>query len=408
MTGYPRSRDDDQGKPVSESTPTAAHEFTHSDFKPSILDDLALSRAELLVLTDEASAMTTAGQRVREIGDFDMSLIGRVEVDGVMVHRSWQGTKSNALHRLVVPEGIGLGGKSILLQQPVWVRDYLSDPGITHDFDALVKEEALRGMLAVPMSYEGHVLGAMYVGTREYSSFGDRVIAEIQSIAETAAVTLLSAQRAATQTELALEAERKRLAESLHDSVSPVLFRIGAELESLRALGDAQAIHDRLEEITEQVHAVNASIRRSLTDLTARPPERNLPVGIEEDCQAFTLRTGIPARFVPLTESPDLDASRVEALQRLVREALVNVEKHADASTVVVSLSARSGRVTVVISDDGRGVDGTDDSKRGSQLGLGLAAGRLERLGGGMSVVSDDESGTTVRGWVDALEGPST
>ena len=190
--------------------------------------------------------------------------------------------------------------------------------------------------------------------------------------------------------------------------MSPVLFRIGAELQSLRALGDAQAIHDRLEEITEQVHAVNASIRRSLTDLTARPPERNLPVGIEEDCQAFTLRTGIPARFVPLTESPDLDASRVEALQRLVREALVNVEKHADASTVVVSLSARSGRVTVVISDDGRGVDGTDDSKRGSQLGLGLAAGRLERLGGGMSVVSDDESGTTVRGWVDALEGPST
>ncbi|QOH59529.1 GAF domain-containing sensor histidine kinase [Rhodococcus pyridinivorans] len=393
---------------MSENTPTAAHEFTHSDLKPSILDNLALSRAELLVLTDEASAMTTAGQRIREVGDFDMSLIGRVEVDGVMVHRSWQGTKSNALHRLVVPEGIGLGGKSIMLQQPVWVRDYLSDPGITHDFDALVAQESLRGMLAVPMAYEGHVLGAMYVGTREYSSFGDRVIAEIQSIAETAAVTLLSAQRTATQTELALEAERKRLAESLHDSVSPVLFRIGAELQSLRALADAQAIHDRLQDITEQVHAVNASIRRSLTDLTARPPERNLPVGIEEDCQAFTLRTGIPARFVPLTESPELDASRVEALQRLVREALVNVEKHADASTVVVSLSTRSGRVTVVVSDDGRGVDGSDDPTRGSQLGLGLAAGRLERLGGGMSVASDDESGTTVRGWVDALEGPST
>lgn len=50
---------------MSENTPTAAHEFTHSDLKPSILDNLALSRAELLVLTDEASAMTTAGQRIR-------------------------------------------------------------------------------------------------------------------------------------------------------------------------------------------------------------------------------------------------------------------------------------------------------------------------------------------------------
>ncbi|WP_016885008.1 MULTISPECIES: GAF domain-containing sensor histidine kinase [Rhodococcus] len=390
---------------MSESTHTAAHEFKHSDVRTSILDDLALSRAELLVLTDEASAMTTAGQRIREIDAFDMSLVGRIEVDGAMVHRSWQGTQSNALHRLVVPEGVGLGGKSIMLQKPVWVRDYLSDAGITHDFDALVAQESLRGMLAVPMVYEGRVLGAVYVGTREYSSFGDRVIAEIQSTAATAAVTLVSAQRAAAQTELAIEAERNRLAESLHDSVSPVLFRIGAELQSLRALGDAQAIHDRLQEITDQVHAVNASIRRSLTDLSARPPERELPVGIEEDCQSFALRTGIPARFVPLTESPDLDASRVEALQRLVREALVNVEKHADASTVVVSLSVRSGRVTVVISDDGRGVDGADDPARGSQLGLGLAAGRLERLGGGMSVVSDDENGTTVRGWVDAIDG---
>lgn len=151
---------------MSESTHTAAHEFKHSDVRTSILDDLALSRAELLVLTDEASAMTTAGQRIREIGDFDMSLVGRIEVDGAMVHRSWQGTKSNALHRLVVPEGVGLGGKSIMLQKPVWVRDYLSDAGITHDFDALVAQESLRGMLAVPMVYEGRVLGAVYVAPR--------------------------------------------------------------------------------------------------------------------------------------------------------------------------------------------------------------------------------------------------
>lgn len=129
---------------------------------------------------------------------------------------------------------------------------------------------------------------------REYSSFGDRVIAEIQSTAATAAVTLVSAQRAAAQTELAIEAERNRLAESLHDSVSPVLFRIGAELQSLRALGDAQAIHDRLQEITDQVHAVNASIRRSLTDLSARPP----PSG---NSQSASRRTASRSRFGPVS-----------------------------------------------------------------------------------------------------------
>lgn len=395
-----------RGCRLTEGVETQVPEFKHSDIRNSILDDFTLSRTELLVLTDEAAAMTTTSQRIREIGDFDMSLVGRVEAGGSMVHRSWQGTNSAALHRLVVPEGIGLGGKSIQLRKPVWVHDYLSDVGITHHFDALVEQESLRGMLAVPMIYSGRVLGAVYVGTRGTSSFSDRVIAAIQSTAATAAVTLVSARRAAEQTELAIEAERSRLAESLHDSVSPALFRIGAELQSLRALGDARAIHDKLEEVTDQVLAVNATIRSALTELNARPPERELPAGIEEDCQAFANRTGIPARFVPLTESPDLDASRVEALRRLVQEALVNVEKHADASTVVVSLSARSNRVTVVVSDDGRGVEEADATTSGGQLGLGLAAGRLQRLGGGMSVMGDDDSGTIVRGWVDALERP--
>ncbi|AQA01596.1 histidine kinase [Mycobacterium sp. MS1601] len=387
-----------------ETTGIAAHEFKHSGVSTSTLDALGIMHPELLVLTDESAAMTLAGQRIREIGDFDMSLVGRIEFGGAMVHRNWQGTKSKALHRLVVPEGVGLGGKSILLRKPVWVRDYLSDTGITHDFDELVAQESLRGMLAVPMIYEDRVLGAVYVGTREYSSFGDRVIAEIESTAATAAVTIVSAARVAAQTELAVEAERNRLAEALHDSVSPVLFRIGAELQSLRAIADTQAIHDRLQDITVQVHAVNASIRRSLTDLSSRPPERELPVSIEEDCQAFALRTGIPARFLPLTESPDLDSSRVDALQRLVREALVNIEKHADASTVVVSLSVRLGTVTVVVSDDGCGVDPAEDRSCSSQLGLSLAMGRLERLGGGVSVVSDEESGTTVRGWVRVID----
>ena len=104
----------------------------------AVLDQLALRHSELLVLLDESAAMNAVARRIRELGGFDMSLVGRVEHDGAMVHRSWLGTQSTALHRLLVPEGHGLGGKSLLQRRPVWVRDYLASSAITHEFDELV------------------------------------------------------------------------------------------------------------------------------------------------------------------------------------------------------------------------------------------------------------------------------
>ncbi|MFJ8816153.1 GAF domain-containing sensor histidine kinase [Amycolatopsis thermoflava] len=364
-----------------------------------LLEQLASRHSELLVLSDSSLAMKTVARRIRELGEFDMSLVGRLEPGRRLVHRSWQGTTSTALHRLVVPEGVGLGGKSIAQRRPVWVRDYCTSDAITHDFDELVAREGLGAMLAVPMIYDGEVLGAVYVGIRAQASFGDQVIARLEEAAAVASVTLVSSERAKLQTGMALDAERRRMAADLHDSVSPVLFRIGAELRSLRAMDDLDRIRDRLDEVQRQVASVSALLRDSLADLNEQPPERRLAVAIQEDCEAFEERTGLPASFVALADVPELGPGRTEALSSVVREALVNVEKHAQASTVVVSLVVAGGRLTVAVADDGNGWAGGDLDKVG-HLGLPLSVRRMERVGGGMSIIGNEDGGTTVRAWV--------
>jgi signal transduction histidine kinase len=202
---------------------------------------------------------------------------------------------------------------------------------------------------------------------------------------------------------VALEAERRRVAADLHDSMSPVLFRIGAELRSLRSMQDLDGIHGRIDEVERQVQSVTAMLRSSLAQLTEQPPERQLAVAIQEDCESFEERCGIPARYVALAEIPELAPGRVDALTSVVREALVNVEKHAHASTVVVSVVVAGATLTVAVADDGHGRTGGGEAAKAGHLGLPLAARRMERIGGGVSVVGNEDGGVTVRAWVPCL-----
>jgi signal transduction histidine kinase len=103
----------------------------------------------------------------------------------------------------------------------------------------------------------------------------------------------------------------------------------------------------------------------------------------------------VPAELIVLSDDPPaLPPSRIEALIAAVREALLNVEKHARAAAVVVTAGRRpGGGVVVAVTDDGPGLP--PDHVPG--LGLTATAEALGRLGGTLRVASDPEGGTTWR-----------
>jgi signal transduction histidine kinase len=101
---------------------------------------------------------------------------------------------------------------------------------------------------------------------------------------------------------------------------------------------------------------------------------------------------------VQLGRVPPLDAERTTLLISAVREGLLNVEKHAGAATVVVSLGEVDGGVQVAVADDGAG-PGPRGDEPGDSTGLGvrLLAEKASRLGGRASLVHDEDGGTTLR-----------
>jgi signal transduction histidine kinase len=125
-----------------------------------------------------------------------------------------------------------------------------------------------------------------------------------------------------------------------------------------------------------------------------------LTVALRADCRSFQERTGIRARLVAMTELPELDAARTRALVDTAREALLNVEKHARAHSVVVTAFATENGIAMAVADDGLGFHESRASSDGLGLGIAAAQDRLSRLGGNLTLVTNDDGGVTVKSWV--------
>jgi signal transduction histidine kinase len=213
------------------------------------------------------------------------------------------------------------------------------------------------------------------------------------------AIAQMVAERTRHAAEVAMHEERRRVALELHDSVGAMLFTIGA---SIRRLGDEpnldELVRSRLAVIEEQAMEAAAALRGSLRVLSAPPEQVSLGVALREHCRAFEDRTGTNTRMITLTDLSPLPSSRRAALADAVREALFNVEKHARAKSVVVTVFAVRDGVAVTVSDDGVGLCENVISRAG--LGLQAVSERLARLAGTLTVATNDDGGVTVQAWV--------
>lgn len=370
-----------------------------------VVRDLAEQHAQTLALLDRAASLRALPRRIVESLGADMSFAAQREGDAAVI-RALHGSRARSLADLAVPLGRGLGGHVLAHGTPAWVAEYAQASTISHEFDVPVGAEGLIGVLAVPLSLGQEVLGVAYASFRHRHEFGDVMVQQVLELGRQTAISMHLADRAQAQAQVAVQAERQRVAADLHDTLGAMLFSIGAQVRNLRGqYGDHDAHPDptggalvaRLAAIEQQLSDAGAALRESLSVLHQSPPEMSLASTVQADVQAFRERTGVSAQVVLLTELPRLDQHRIAALVAAAREALLNVEKHSGASSVVVTLARTDRGVLLAVTDNGHGLDGGDS---GNGLGLLAARERVGRLGGRLSLTADDGDGATLRAWV--------
>ncbi len=363
----------------------------------SALDELLRERDGLLTVMDRVVALHGTARMIRLDVGADSGFVADLQAPDQAVVRWMSGTRTNQLQNLVVPVGQGIGGRALALGTAVRVDDYVSSPAITHHFDAQVRHEGIGAMLAVPVvDRDGRTVALAYAAMRTATSFGDFAVDRMYEIAGQASTALRIADAAEAGKADAVTAERQRAQSALHDSVGALLFLIGVQVRDLHeSVQDNPALTDRLHRLESDVSAASAALRESLLVMADTTPERALPVEIAEYARAFEARTGVPARFVQLATVAPLDAERTALLVAVVREGLLNIEKHASPQSVIVSLgTSDDGGVHLVVADDST-ADGP--SGPGSGLGVRSLAERALRLGGQVSLVRDEDGGCTLR-----------
>lgn len=197
------------------------------------------------------------------------------------------------------------------------------------------------------------------------------------------------------------EAERRRLAHELHDSLGQELLLIRntallasrAHPDSDQTSSDGLALADiaeRASRTIEEVRSIAYALRPQELDRLGLV--RALQTLCEEMTEASGLRLGFEAD--PFTGS--LAAGAEISLYRVVQEALSNVVRHAGARRVEFRLAAEAGRLVVRLHDDGIGFDLTRCLSARSTLGLVGMKERIRLAGGDCRIISGKGEGTLI------------
>jgi len=196
---------------------------------------------------------------------------------------------------------------------------------------------------------------------------------------------------------MAQEAERRRIADDLHDSLGQCLSVAKLTLETAM---DRTAGHPGAVDVSRafgQVKAAIAEVRSIVRNL--RPSmleEFGLDSTLELLCHEFGLsRPGLTVEHRITGEVGDLPMLVCVSVVRILQEALNNAAKHAAATHIEVHAEFAAGKVVLRVQDNGAGFDARQVGRRRG-LGLSTMRERAERTGGACKIVSKLGSGTTV------------
>lgn len=189
------------------------------------------------------------------------------------------------------------------------------------------------------------------------------------------------------------EAERKRIAEELHNTTVQDMVCLSQKLELAVLYMDRDIVQSKLEILSakKQVKSIIEEVREIIYNL--RPMTFD-DIGYKAAFERLydrMIEKGYCVSFDIDDISVDDDVTAI-SVYHIVNEACQNVIKHSQASKVCVSVKCSCDKINVTIADDGIGFD---SEWSGNHFGLSFISERVELLSGDMKIISN-KGGTSI------------
>jgi signal transduction histidine kinase len=337
----------------------------------------------------------------RELLGADASLLSLLEeTRGRLVIRAATGLRSDAIMGEELAPGQGLSGRVVLTGRPVVVPDYVTDQGITHELDGIIRQEGLQTFVGVPISARGRTTGCLSIAFRRVRPVTDDEVHLLARMANQAAIAIENARLYEQVQSLAILEERDRLGREMHDSLGQSLGLLNLKVklvEDLMAGGRTREAAEELAQMRQTIREAYDEVRHAILGLRTSGGGEDLEVALRVQVTRFREQAKLPVTFEVHGPVPTIPAPAAVQITRIVQEALTNVRKHAQAMAVAVTLGVEDGRLLVRITDDGRGFDvAAVQEAAGARFGLETMRERAEGIGGTLDIASAPGRGTTI------------
>jgi two-component system, chemotaxis family, sensor kinase Cph1 len=195
------------------------------------------------------------------------------------------------------------------------------------------------------------------------------------------------------------EAERKRIARELHDSLGQTLTLLQLGLDELgHSLPTGENMRERLAALKGLANGVGSEVNRLAWEL--RPTaldDLGLETAIHHFIETWSERLNLRFDLRLMFNDRRLDPAIETTLYRVLQEAITNIARHANATRVAVLLEASEKEVSMIVEDNGRGFCSTESSDMPSKrLGLLGIRERLSLVSGTLEVESAPGQGCTL------------
>lgn len=271
----------------------------------------------------------------------------------------------------------------------------------------------MRSSLTMPLFVEGTTIGGLLLVDAKAMAFNSDHVSIACEVADHLAIAIQNTrlfnrvqsdcERLQTLSSRLLEAqetERRYIAHELHDEIGQALTAVKINLQMLQRLpnklDEKPQIEDSIaivDQALQQVRHLSLDLRPSLLD------DLGLTSALRWYVDRQIQRTGIHIELQCPSSELSLPPKIGTACFRIVQEALTNVMRHAQATSVTIILQQRENSFHLLIQDNGIGFDAQaakTQATHGNSLGLLGMEERALLVGGQLTITSVPGNGTEI------------
>ena len=265
-------------------------------------------------------------------------------------------------------------------------------------------ELAPRSLLSVPISVGGKWRGRLMLLDAVGEGFALTDLDHLQRLMAGLGPMLANLLTVRSLIQQAVNEERDQISRALHDGVAQSLASVVMQLDVFRreAVEDPERTAEGLEHLQGVVRQEQESLRRFVRTLKPiRVPATELNRWVVAHCVQFQQETGIEVEVKAEAAATSLPEGVCREVFLILREALHNVRKHAEARRVRVELFQDDTMLQLVVGDDGRGFPFAGSLSQAQLEEKGLlplsVRDHTRFLGGTLTIESAPGEGATLR-----------